>query len=218
MAKIKDQRPKTKDRKPNRQSAVGNRQSPNWDERYARGEHATIEPNKLLVEWVRKLKGRYALDIACGAGRHSIFLAKHGWNVTAVDSSEVGIIITQARSVENNVGVKTVVADLEKGEFTIHPNYYDLICDFYYLQRDLFPKIKDGIRSGGAFIAAIHIVGAKRENGEDMNPAFLLEKNELREFFKDWEIAHYYETPFDDDDKGEHHHRTAEIVAIKPSA
>lgn len=186
-----------------------------WNERYANGEHTTIEPHKLLVEWVQKLKGRYALDIACGAGRHSIFLAQHGWQITGVDSSEVGILITQARAIESDVSVKTVIADLEKGEFTIYPNNYDLICDFYYLQRDLFPKIKDGIRSGGTFIAAIHIVGAKKENGEDMNPAFLMEENELRELFKDWEIAHYYETPFDDDDKGEHHHRTAEIVAFK---
>jgi tellurite methyltransferase len=186
-----------------------------WNERYANGNYATAEPNKLLVEWAQKLKAGYALDIACGVGRHAIFLAQHGWKVTAVDSSEVGIEITKARAAENNVSVKAVVADLEKGEFTIVPNYYDLICDFYYLQRDLFPKIREGVRTGGAFIGAIHIVGAK-DDEEHMNPAFLLQEDELKELFKDWEIAHYYETKLVDDDKGEHHHRTAEIVAIKP--
>lgn len=185
-----------------------------WNERYASGNYATAEPNKLLVEWARKIKTGYALDIACGVGRHSILLAHHGWKVTAVDSSEVGIEITKARAAENDVSVKAVVADLEKGEFTIPANYYDLICDFYYLQRDLFPKIKEGIRAGGAFIGAIHIVGAK-DDEEHMNPAFLLEEGELKELFKDWEIKHYYETKLVDDDKGEHHHRTAEIVAFK---
>lgn len=186
-----------------------------WNERYANGEYATKEPNKLLVEWAQKLKAGYALDIACGVGRHSILLAHHNWNVTAVDSSEVGIEITKARAAENDVIVKTVVADLEKGEFKIVPNHYDLICDFYYLQRDLFPKIRDGICIGGAFIGAIHIVGAK-DDEEHMNPAFLMEENELLDIFKGWEIKHYYETKLVDDDKGEHHHRTAEIVAFKP--
>lgn len=186
-----------------------------WNERYANGEYSTAEPNKLLVEWARKLKAGYALDIACGAGRHAILLAHLGWKVMAVDSSEVGIEITKARAAEDNLVIKTVIADLEKGEFAIAANYYDLICDFYYLQRDLFPKIKEGIRAGGAFISAIHIVGAK-DDEQHMNPAFLMQEGELLEIFKDWNIKHYYETTLADDDKGKHHHRTAEIVAIKP--
>ena len=58
----------------------------NWDERYSRGEHATPEPSPLLARAVelfvpktaaRVVSGR-ALDLACGAGRHAIFLAERG--------------------------------------------------------------------------------------------------------------------------------------------
>ncbi len=185
-----------------------------WNERYSKGEFATKEPHKLLVEWTKKLGAGHALDIACGTGRHTIFLAENGWRVTGVDSSKVGIEITRDRAKESGVEVEVIVADIENYEFEIEPNAYDLICDFYYLQRDLFPKIINGIKTGGAFIAAIHIVGAK-DDQEHTNTEFLLEESELCEYFKDWDIVHYYETSLVDDDKGEHHHRTAEIVAFK---
>jgi len=190
---------------------------PDWDERYSKGEFATKEPHKLLIEWARKLKAGRALDIACGTGRHTIFLAENGWRVTGVDNSKVGIEITRERAKESGVEVEVIVADIENHEFEIKPNSYDLICDFYYLQRDLFPTIQSGIKSGGAFIAAIHIVGAK-DDEEHTNKTFLMEEGELREVFKDWDIVHYYETSLVDDDKGEHHHRTAEIVAFKKSS
>ena len=36
------------------------------------------------------------------------------------------------------------VADLERGEFEIEPGAYEVVCDFYYLQRDLFPRMRAG--------------------------------------------------------------------------
>ena len=57
------------------------------------------------------------------------------------------------------VAIDARVADLEAHEFTIEPYAYDLICDFYYLQRDLFPAIREGVRPGGAVVAAVHLTG-----------------------------------------------------------
>jgi SAM-dependent methyltransferase len=168
----------------------------------------------LLVRAVGDLSPGSALDIACGAGRHAIYLASFGWEVTAVDSSRVGIELLNGRAAVAGVHVNSVVADLELGEFRIESDAYDLVCDFYYLQRDIFPRLRDGLRTGGTFVAAIHLVDDSPDINP-MNPNFLLQPGELREFFRGWEIEHYHETSGHDTDSGDHSRKTAEIVALK---
>jgi len=187
---------------------------PDWDERYRSGEHTTKEPSPLLGAAIENSKPGNALDIACGVGRHAIFLAEHGWNVTAGDSSRVGIEILKQRAREAGVSVDARVADLEQGEFQIEPDAYDLICVFYYLQRDLFPSIRAGVKTGGTVVAAIHLNDGK-EDVKPANPAFLLEPGELKQLFADWEITYYREG---ESEEGGHHHDTAYLIARKPPA
>jgi tellurite methyltransferase len=184
---------------------------PDWDERYRRGEHAPKEPTPLLRSAVAHLTPGRALDLACGTGRHAIFLAEHGWNVTAVDSSRVAIEILQQHAGQAGVAVDALVADLELGEFKIEPDAYDLICVFYYLQRDLFSEIRAGVKTG-AVVAAIHLNDGKPE-ARPSNPAFLLEPGELRRLFSDWEIEYYREGASDEEG---HHHDTAFLICRKP--
>lgn len=182
-----------------------------WDERYRRGEQINKEPQPLLVRVSSELQPGRALDLACGTGRHAIFLAERGWRVTAVDASRVGIEIARALAQARGAEVDWRVADLERGEFLIEPEAFDLVCVFYYLQRDLFPGIRAGVRAGGLTVAAIHMVD-ESPDVKPMNPAFLLQPGELRAEFLGWEILH--------DSEGQpaevgHKRRTAEIVARK---
>jgi tellurite methyltransferase len=186
-----------------------------WDERYSRGEHATLEPNHLLVRVAETLAPGRALDLACGAGRHALYLATRGWKVTAIDSSHVGIEVTRERARTLGVEVDARVRDLERGEFEIEREAYDLIAVFYYLQRNLWPRIRAGVRAGGTLVAAIHLTDEDTEN-ETGNPDFLLQPGELRAEFSAWDIQHYHESQLTDEDAGQHHRRTAEIVARKP--
>ena len=62
-----------------------------WDERYAHGKYSSAAPHKLLIDLAENLKAGKALDLACGTGRHAIFLAESNWKVTAIDNSAVGI-------------------------------------------------------------------------------------------------------------------------------
>lgn len=181
-----------------------------WDERYAGGKYSSAEPHKLLIELTGKLKAGKALDLACGVGRNAILLAEKGWQVTAVDNSRVGIEIAKRRASEKNLSIDFRTADLEKDEFEIEKDAYDLICDFYYLQRELFAKIKAGVKAGGVVISTIHIYGDGEDEGR-----FLLKEGELKAFFRDFEILHYHETSLTDTDAGEHHRRTAELIARK---
>lgn len=184
-----------------------------WNERYSRGEHATIEPNPLLARAVEGLEPGRALDVACGAGRHALFLAERGWRVTAVDASTVGIEILKTRAGLLGVEIDARVADLERGEFPVESEGFDLIAVFYYLQRGLWAELRTGLRGGGILVAAIHLRDEEQGTG---NPDFLLKPGELRAEFDGWEIEHYHETSWTDEDAGLHHRRTAEIIARKP--
>jgi len=131
--------------------------------------------------------------------------------VTAVDVSSVAIEILRRRAAEAGVEVDARVGNLEAGELAIKRSAYDLICDFYYLQRDLFPRIRRGLRPGGRFVASIHMRDADPDV-TPMNPAYLLDPGELRQFFKGWDIVYYREGKPNDSD---HNRNSADIIAKK---
>jgi SAM-dependent methyltransferase len=181
-----------------------------WDKRYQDGEHVSDEPHALVTEFASKRPPARALDIACGAGRHALWLAEHGWQVTAVDSSVAAIAILQKRAEDRGVPVHSIRADLERHEFVIEPEAYDLIIVVNYLQRDLFPSIRAGIRPGGAVIAVIAIVDDD-PHIRPMNPLYLLNPGELRAQFEGMKLIHDFEgKPAGDPSR----RRNAEIVAV----
>jgi SAM-dependent methyltransferase len=100
----------------------------NWDERYRRGEHGDDTPLPLVAEYAAKLSPGRALELDCGLGRHALHLAERGWQVTAVDSSQVALEILRERARLRGVNVDTRFADLECGEFVIETEtYLDII-------------------------------------------------------------------------------------------
>jgi SAM-dependent methyltransferase len=120
--------------------------------------------------------------------------------VTAVDSSPAAIALTLRLA----PAVDARVADLETGGFAIEPAAYDLICDFFYLQRDLFPAIRAGVRPGGLFLGAMHMAGN--------NPNFVIRTGELPAQFPGWDVMHYAELPPLDG----HRRPTAQIAVRRP--
>ena len=184
-----------------------------WDARFARGEevHGSV-PSAPLPVAVDGVPPGLALDLACGAGRHAIFLARRGWRVQAVDGSPEAIarVVARARQegVEERIEVR--IADLEAGGLELDAGAYDLVCDFYFLHRPLFEQIRRAVRPGGLFVAALHVRSAPEEKGR-----FLLEPGELRAAFADWEILHDREGL---SGEGGHSHSVAELTARRVSA
>ncbi|MGN0125059.1 MAG: class I SAM-dependent methyltransferase, partial [Rhodococcus sp. (in: high G+C Gram-positive bacteria)] len=63
-----------------------------WNEKYAASELIWgAPPNPVIVEHVASLPHGRALDLGCGEGRHSLWLATRGWEVVGVDFSEVAL-------------------------------------------------------------------------------------------------------------------------------
>ena len=183
-----------------------------WDERYRSGQHLTEDlaaaPAALLAETAGRLAPGKALDLASGAGRNALWLAEHGWDVTAVDGAPAAIEILRRRAGERGVTVDARVADLEKREYFIEPSAWDLIVICCYLQRDLFEPAKRGAVPGGIVIAIVHIT----EPGEE--PTCKRAKpGELRSYFAGWDILHDYEGK---PDVPQRERAVAEIVARRP--
>jgi SAM-dependent methyltransferase len=83
-----------------------------WNRRYSTGELIwTAEPNRFLVEEVEGLTPGRALDLAAGEGRNAVWLARHGWQVTAIDFSQVGLDKARQLAEHAGVGVDLVCAD-----------------------------------------------------------------------------------------------------------
>jgi SAM-dependent methyltransferase len=155
----------------------------NWDAHYSDPANISLDPAPLLVQVADLLPPGRALDLACGPGRNALYLAQLHWQVTAVDSSAVAI----AHLRRHAPTIDSRLADLELGQFTIEPGAYDLICDFYYLQRDLFGAIREGVRPGGAFTGAVHLFEEGRSRRFSLHPG------ELRSEFAGWKILYYSE-------------------------
>jgi tellurite methyltransferase len=164
---------------------------PDWERRYQDCEHIQ-EPSSLITKICGSLKPGSALDLACGTGRHAVWLAERGWQVTAVDYSRTAIDIMQRRSSAAGIRINAVVADLERHEFLIEPEAFDLIIVCNYLQRDLFSKIHAGARIGGVVVAVIAMVDDDPEV-KPMNPAYLVRSGELKSEFTGWDFLHYFE-------------------------
>ena len=75
-----------------------------WDERYAGGQQWTATPNSLVAELLEGLPPGRAVDLAAGEGRHALWLAGLGWQVTAVDFSAVGLDRGRSRPDADRVG------------------------------------------------------------------------------------------------------------------
>ena len=173
----------------------------NWDEHYAQGGAADEAPAGLLSEVAELVPPGRALDLACGSGRNALYLASLGWNVVAVDSSPEAIRIVRQRAYDMGCPIDARVADLETEEFPIEPEAYDLICDFFYLDRRLFSQIRQGVRPGGTVAAEIHLRDAAAHH-------FVLEPGELRRAFADWKILYYSEAL-----RPGHHRPSAQLLA-----
>lgn len=128
-----------------------------WDQRYSEPGFAYgTDPNDFLVGSLHHLPSSgKVLCIAEGEGRNSVYLAKLGYNVTAVDSSAVAMEKTKAMAGESGVSVQTVVADL--GSFDFGLNSYDAIVSIFChlppeLRRTVHKRCAQGLTDGGIFL------------------------------------------------------------------
>jgi SAM-dependent methyltransferase len=131
-----------------------------WDERYAVDESVwSAEPNRFLVAEVKGLTPGRALDLACGEGRNAVWLAEHGWAVTGVDFSTVGIDKARGLADARHVSVKWECADVT--EYQPRAEGFDLVIVMYLhlpaaSRRIVFRSAAGAVAPGGTLLVVGH--------------------------------------------------------------
>ena len=184
-----------------------------WNARYADGAYESRRhPSPFLEQNAHLLpeNGR-ALDLACGAGRNAIYLARRGLAVDAVDIS--GVAVERGRADASDLPIRWIECDLDDGfEDSVE---YDLIVNIRYVNLPLVSTLAKSLRPGGVLVIEQHLATAADVIGPK-NPAFRVETGELSRIASGMVVEHIDEGEFDDPDG--RRAALARLVARKPSA
>lgn len=149
-----------------------------WNDRYAGRDLVwSAAPNQFLVTEVDSLSPGRALDLGCGEGRNAVWLAEQGWDVTAVDFSDVGVGKGREMAAKRGVEVNWVVEDLNS--YRPPAGAFDLVIDFYiHLPPDqrqaLTRKGATAVAPGGTLlIVGHHLDNLEAGYGGPQDPAVL---------------------------------------------
>jgi SAM-dependent methyltransferase len=124
-----------------------------WDQRYASRGWSRV-PDVSLVEKVAPLTPGRALDLGCGTGRNSLWLARQGWDVTGVDASKVGLQMATDQAAREGLRITTEQVNL--ATYQPAPGYYELVV---IANIHLAPELRDVVfdRAGAAVATGGHL-------------------------------------------------------------
>ncbi len=135
-----------------------------WDERYAASELVwSATPNQFVEAELAELRPGRAVDVACGEGRNALWLADHGWDVTAVDFSLAGLDKGRALQTRHEHGrdlhIDWVHADVLEHDFG--QGVFDLAVVAYlqlpeHQRHPVVRRTFDSLTTGGTFFLVAH--------------------------------------------------------------
>jgi len=182
----------------------GKDQRAHWDIKYEQGLPSLTEPDPFFISAYERFVTPSlpkpgvvgaALDLAGGLGRHALWLASRGWQVTVVELSDVAIGKLSQAALKLNLNVDLFAGDA--AEYKLEPTQFDLIVLFYHLDRSLFPKIVSALKPGGLLICKMSL---RWDSGERLKTASAnpLHRNELPSLVPELDVLHHQERPVRD--------------------
>ena len=131
-----------------------------WNERYRESELVwSAGPNQFVEAELADLPSGRALDLAAGEGRNAIWLARRGWQVTAVDFAQAGL--DKGRTLSMGLDVSWVCADATTWRRGADEAAYD-VAVIAYLQvppaerRAAVRNAYAALGDGGTFLLVAH--------------------------------------------------------------
>lgn len=122
-----------------------------WNDNFRQDVGFSHAPNQLLVTATAGVTPGAALDLATGQGRNALYLASHGWTVTAVDISDEGLRRAGEAAARAHVALDTVQADIDAYDYGVAK--WDLVTEIYVPDPVARAgKIKAALRPGGLFV------------------------------------------------------------------
>jgi SAM-dependent methyltransferase len=161
-----------------------------WNARYREAD-APEAPSPFLLAQDELLprRGR-ALDVGGGAGRHALWLARRGLDVTLADVSDVALARAAEEARRQGLQLATVQVDLEAEPLPAGP--WDLVVCTYFLHRPLFARIEAALAPGGLLVVA-HATRTNLERHPRPGPRHVLEDRELPRLVARLEVLRYEE-------------------------
>lgn len=184
-----------------------------WNQRYAESPRGKRDPDSFLVEvyesFIQPLftQAGAALDVAGGKGRHAVYLAERGWRTTLADISEVAIDCARCLAAGSGVDIEFLTGDTRVLDFG--RERFDVVLVFYYLEREIFPKLTAALRPGGLIVYKTFTREHEKFAEHRLTrPTYFFDNNELLYAFPGFRVLHYRESVRE---RG-----IAELVARKP--
>ncbi|MDP2646985.1 MAG: methyltransferase domain-containing protein [Desulfobacterales bacterium] len=176
-----------------------------WNEKYLKAAYPDA-PARIVKKFIGRAPGGRALDIGAGVGSNSLLAAEKGFQVDAVDVSDVALF----RLFKRHPRINPICADLDF--FEIRKKRYSLILNIRFLNRRLFPHIREGLAPGGILIFETCLAAPGETAGDQPGQDYLLRENELLHAFLSLNILFYQEK-----ERGRKRARTysASLVAMK---
>ena len=183
-----------------------------WNARY-RDEEAPVPPAPWLtgLDAVLPRRGR-ALDVGGGSGRHALWLARRGLDVTLADVSDVALGRAARAAAAEGLSLTTVEVDLEAAP--LPPGPWDLVLCVYFLHRPLFPVLAAELAPGGLLVVA-HATRTNLERHPRPGSRWVLEDGELPTLVRGLEVLGYEEGWLE---AGRHEARLVARKALGPSS
>lgn len=159
-----------------------------WDRRYAESDRVwRAEPHEQLVASLAGLPAGRALDVAAGEGRHAVWLAEQGWDVTAIDFSAVGLQKGRDEAKRRGLDIEWVVDDVT----TWAPGReFDLVLvAFLHIGPQVYATLRNHLAPGGRLV----VIGHARRNitdgvGGPQDPSVLDDTDSLAEAAGDLKV------------------------------
>lgn len=155
-----------------------------WEKRYSQAPRMMPGPDEFLVQHTDLLTSGRALDLACGLGANSIFLAERGYEVDAMDISFTAISRVKKEATCRGLTIRCITADLDY--YPLPEDTYDLVVVFYFFSEKLVAGLKQALKCRGLLFYATYNV---RHTGvmPTFNPAYLIQPDGLPPHFADFE-------------------------------
>ena len=162
-----------------------------WNRRYAENSHNKNNPVVLLEQWLPEARVGKALDVACGAGRNALLMARAGFEVDAIDISAEGLM--QARRDADAAGLEVNWIEHDLDESYRFDSDYDLIVVLWFVNLPLVTRLCDCLAPGGLLVCEEHLVTETEVSGPRTR-SFRVLPGELRQAVNGLEILFYEES------------------------